>query len=169
MSNLPEGELVQVRRDLHMKEAGVVVVKQDFVLERDQTPTTEVARSDTVHLAEGDTVFVLRNLERGRWTWAYEGRLHDSGEFWATTTRTGAKRMESELAVRRSLPRREHWWSVTRLDGSAGWWLQGVSGEPEETEAHDELQSVSGVRTGVDVCARVKSRAASSAGRRAAK
>ena len=164
-SRLPEGELVQVRRDLHIEEAGVVVVKQDFFLEWDETPTGEVARSDTVHLAEGDTVFVLRNPERARWTWAYLGRLHDSGEFWATVGRTGAKRMESELAVRRSLPRREQWWSVSRLDGTLGWWLQAVNGEPEETETHNELQSVTGARTGVDACARTRTRTSRTGGR----
>jgi hypothetical protein len=154
---LPEGELVRVRRDLHMVEAGVVILKQDFALEWDETPTAEVARSDTVQLAEGDTVFVLRYLERGRWTWAYQGRLHDSGAFWTTTTRTGAKRAESALAVQRSVPRREHWWNVTRLDGTSGWWLQAVSGEREETESHDELQPVFGVRTSADVCGKLKS------------
>ncbi len=159
-ARLPEGELVQVRRDLHMVEAGVVILKKDFALEWDETANAEVARADTVHFAEGDTVFVLRYLERGRWTWAYLGRLHDSGEFWATTTRAGAKRAESELAVRRSLPRREHWWNVTRLDGTSGWWLQAVSGEREDTEAHDELQQVSGVRNDAGVCGKVKSRAA---------
>jgi hypothetical protein len=155
-ARLPAGELIQVRRDLHMVEAGVVLVKQDYDLEWDETPTAEVARGDTVHLAQGDTIFVLRNTERGRWTWIHSGRVHESGEFWSTTTRRGVRRMESDIAVRRSLPRREQWWSVTRIDGATGWWLQAVSGEREETEAHDELQPVSGVRTGADACAKVK-------------
>lgn len=154
-ARLPVGELIQVRRDLHMVEAGVVVVKQDYDLEWDETATAEVARGDTVHLAQRDTIFVLRNAERGRWTWTHLGRVHESGEFWSTTTRRGVRRMESDIAVRRSLPRLEHWWSVTRLDGTSGWWLQAVSGEREEAEAHDELQPVS-ARTGAEVCAKVK-------------
>jgi hypothetical protein len=165
-ARIPDGELLQARRDLHLQESGVVIVKQDFVLDWDETATDVVARADTVSLAEGDTVHVLRYLERGRWTWAYRGRLHDSGEFWATTYRNGSKRMESEYAVRRSLPRRELWWKVTRLDGTSGWWLQSVSGERSETEAHDELQPVSGRRNAADDCARVKARRTPGAGRR---
>ena len=153
---LPAGELIQVRRDLHVVEAGVVVVKQDYDLEWDETATAEVARGDTVHLAQGDTIFVLRNVERGRWTWTYKGRVHDSGEFWSTTTRRGVRRGESDIAVRRSLPRREQWWSAKRIDGTTGYWLQAVSGEPEETESHDELQPVS-ARSSAEVCAKVKS------------
>ena len=155
-ARLPAGELIQVRRDLHMVEAGVVLVKQDYDLEWDETPTAEVARGDTVHLAQGDTIFVLRSAARGQWTWTYRGRVHDSGEFWSTTTRRGVRRMESDIAVRRSLPRREQWWSVKRIDGTTGWWLQSVSGEREETEAHDELQQVT--RNGADACAKGKKR-----------
>jgi hypothetical protein len=158
-ARIPEGELLQVRRDLHLVSAGIVVVKQDFELDWDEGRSDVVARADTVHLAEGDTVFVLRYLERGRWTWAYHGRLHDSGEFWSTATRTGAKRGESEYAVRRSLPTREHWWNVTRLDGTSGWWLQAVSGNRSEVETHGELQPVSVVRT-PDGCPAAKTRPA---------
>jgi hypothetical protein len=156
-ARIPEGELLQVRRDLHMVSAGIVVVKQDFALDWDEGRSDVIARADTVQLAEGDTVFVLRYLERGRWTWAYHGRLHDSGEFWSATTRTGAKRGESEYAVRRSLPTREEWWNVTRLDGTSGWWLHAVSGNRAEVEAHGELQPVGVVRT-PDGCPAVKTR-----------
>ena len=159
VARIPEGEPLRVRPDLHLQEAGVVVAKQDFELDWDDTPRGAVARADTVHLAEGDTVHVLRYLERGRWTWVYHGRLHDSGEFWATINRNGTKRMESEYAVRRSLPRREQWWMVTRVDGTTGWWLQAVRGERAEAETHDELQPVSR-RKGVDDCAAVKERIA---------
>ena len=114
-----------------------------------------------MHLAEGDTVFVLRYLEQGRWTWAYHRRLHDSGEFWTTITRSGAKLGESEYAVRRSHPMREHWWNVTRLDGSSGLWLQAVSGDRSEQESHAELQPVSVVRK-PDNCPAVKARASRS-------
>jgi hypothetical protein len=147
VARIPRGELVQVRRDLHLQSAGIVVVKQDFALDWDEVDDDVGARADTVHLAEGDTVFVLRYLELGRWTWAYHGRLHDSGEFWTSPTRNGARRGESEYAVRRSLPRRELWWKVTRLDGTSGWWLQAVDGARSEVETHDELQSVSDLRT----------------------
>lgn len=159
VARIPEGEPLRVRPDLHLQEAGVVVAKQDFELDWDETPRGTVARADTVHLAEGDTVHVLRYLERGRWTWVYQGRLHDSGEFWATISRNGTKRMESEYAVRRSLPRREQWWMVTRVDGTSGWWLQAVRGERSETQSHDELQPVSG-RKGVDDCSAVRARIA---------
>jgi hypothetical protein len=155
---IADGELLQVRRDLHLASAGIVVIKQDFALDWDEGRSDVVARADTVQLAEGDTVFVLRYLERGRWTWAYHGRLHDSGEFWSATTRSGAKRGESEYAVRRSLPTREQWWNVTRLDGTSGWWLQAVSGNRSEAETHGELQPVSVVRT-PDGCPAGKARA----------
>jgi hypothetical protein len=158
-AQIPAGELLQVRRDLHLVSAGIVVVKQDFSLDWDEGKNDVVARADTVDLAEGDTVFVLRYLARGRWTWAYHGRLHDSGEFWSAATRTGAKRVESEYAARRSLPTREHWWNVTRLDGTSGWWLQAVSGNRSDAETHVELQPVSVVRT-PDGCPAAKARAA---------
>ncbi|MEO7856229.1 MAG: hypothetical protein ABIU76_04375, partial [Gemmatimonadaceae bacterium] len=104
VARVPQGELLRVRRDLHLQSAGIVVVKQDFVLDWDEVRNQVVPRADTVHLAEGDTVFVLRYLDQGRWTWAYQRRLHDSGEFWTTITRSGAKLGESEYAVRRSHP-----------------------------------------------------------------
>jgi hypothetical protein len=158
-AQISQGELLQVRRDLHLVSAGIVVVKQDFSLDWDEGKNDVVARADTVDLAEGDTVFVLRSIARGRWTWAYHGRLHDSGEFWSAATPTGARRAESEFAARRSLPTREHWWNVTRLDGTSGWWLQAVSGNRSEVETHGELQPVSVVRT-PDGCPAAKPRAA---------
>ena len=161
VARVPQGELLQVRRDLHLQSAGIVVVKKDFELDWDEARNQVVPRADTVHLAEGDTVFVLRYLEQGRWTWAYQRRLHDSGEFWTTITRSGAKLGESEYAVRRSHPMREHWWNVTRLDGSSGLWLQAVSGDRSEQESHAELQPVSVVRK-PDNCPAVKARASRS-------
>ena len=157
-ARVAEGEFVQARRDLVLREAGIVVVKQDFQLYWDDAPNGIVARADTVDLAEADTVYLLRALDQGRWTWAYHGRLHDSGEFWATTTRSGAKRMESEFAVRRSPPTREQWWQVTRLDGSTGWWLHSVNGARMREEQHDELQSVVRMQRDHDDCAKVKTR-----------
>jgi hypothetical protein len=158
VARIPEGEFVQARRDLVLRAIGVVVVKEDFQLYWDEGRDGIVARADTVDLAEGDTVYVLRAQDRGRWTWAYHGRLHESGEFWATTTRSGAKRMESDFAVRRSSPTREQWWQVTRLDGTTGWWLQSVNGAKAREEQYDELQSVPRMQRDRDDCTRVKAR-----------
>ena len=158
VARIPEGEFVQARRDLLITSAGIVVVKQDFQLDWDESRNDIVTRADPVDLAEGDTVYVLRALDRGRWTWSYHGQLHDSGEFWATTGRGGAKRMESEYAVRYSAPTREQWWEVTRLDGSSGWWLQSVSGARARQEQHDELQSVSRLQRERVDCEKVKGR-----------
>ena len=159
VARVAQGELLRVRRDLHLQSAGIVVVKQDFVLDLDEAGDQVVSRTNTVHLAEGDTVFVLRYLELGRWTWAYHGRLHDSDEFWTTANRSGARLGQSEYAVRRSHPTREYWWSVTRLDGTTGWWLQAVSGDRSEQESHAELQPVAVVRN-PDSCPAVKARTA---------
>jgi hypothetical protein len=156
VARVPEGEFVQARRDLVLSAPGIVVVKEDFQLDWDEGRTDIVPRADTVDLAEGDTVFVLRPLERGRWTWAYHGRLHDSGEFWATTNRNGSKRMESDYAVRRSAPTREQWWHVTRLDGTSGWWLHSVNGARLRQEQHHELQSVSRMQREGSDCNKVK-------------
>ena len=158
VARIPEGEFVQARRDLLITSPGIVVVKQDFQLDWDEGRNDIVSRADLVDLAEGDTVYVLRALDRGRWTWAYHGQLHDSGEFWATAGRGGAKRMESEYAVRRSAPTREQWWEVTRLDGTSGWWLHSVSGTRPRQEQHDELQSVSRLQRERDDCVKVKAR-----------
>jgi hypothetical protein len=158
VARIPEGEFVQARRDLVLSAAGIVVIREDFQLDWDQGRTDIVPRADTVDLAEGDTVFVLRPLERGRWTWAYHGRLHDSGEFWATISRNGSKRMDSDYAVRRSAPTREQWWHVTRLDGTSGWWLHSVHGARLRQEQHDELQSVPRMQRERDDCGRVKGR-----------
>jgi hypothetical protein len=159
VARIPEGEFVQARRDLIVTSAGIVVVKEDFQLDWDESPDDIATRADLVDLAEGDTVYVLRALERGRWTWAYHGRLHDSGAFWTTTMRNGSKRMESDQAVRRSAPTREQWWAVTRLDGSTGWWLQSVTGASPRPERHDELQSVSRMQRERDDCGKVRKRA----------
>jgi hypothetical protein len=158
VARIPEGEFVQARRDLLVTAAGIVVVKEDFQLDWDEGRNDIVARAVPVDMAEGDTVYVLRALERGRWTWSYHGRLHDSGEFWATVGRNGAKRMESDYAVRRSAPTREQWWQVTRLDGTTGWWLHSVSGTRARQELHDELQSVSRMQRERDDCGKVKGR-----------
>lgn len=158
VARIPEGEFVQARRDLVLRSVGVVVVKEDFQLYWDEGRSGIVARADTVDLAEGDTVYLLRALDRGRWTWAYQGRLHDSGEFWATTSRNGSKRMDSEYAVRRVAPTREQWWQVTRLDGTTGWWLHSVNGARAREEQHDELQSVPRMQRDHDDCAKVKAR-----------
>ena len=166
VARIPEGEFVQVRRDLLVTSAGVVVVKQDFQLDWDESPNDIVSRTDPVDLAEGDTVYVLRAQDRARWTWSYHGRLHDSGEFWATTGRNGAKRMESEYAVRRSAPTREQWWAVTRVDGTTGWWLHSVSATRARQELHDELQSVARMQRERDDCAKVRSRVGGKAVRR---
>jgi hypothetical protein len=158
VARIPEGEFVQARRDLLLRSTGIVVVKEDFQLYWDEGRNGMVARADTVDLAEGDTVYVLRALDRGRWTWAYHGRLHDSGEFWATATRSGAKRMESDFAVRRSSPTREQWWQVTRLDGTTGWWLQSVNGAKVREEQYDELQSVPRMQRDRDDCTKIRAR-----------
>jgi len=160
VARIPEGEFVQARRDLVLRAAGIVVVKEDFQLYWDEGRNGIVARADTVDLAEGDTVYLLRALDRGRWTWAYHGRLHDSGEFWATPARAGVKRMESEYAVRRAAPTREQWWQVTRLDGTTGWWLHSVNGARAREEQYDELQSVPRMQRERDDCAKVKARRA---------
>jgi hypothetical protein len=153
-----EGEFVQARRDLVLRSAGIVVVKEDFQLDWDDAPNGIVARADTVDLAEGDTVYLLRALDRGRWTWAYHGRLHDSGEFWATAARNGSKRMDSQYAARRVAPTREQWWQVTRVDGTTGWWLHSVNGARMREELHDELQSVVRMQRDHDDCAKVRAR-----------
>ena len=151
---LAAGEFVQVRRDLHVRAAGVVVVQRDFPLTRDDAEDDVVPRSDTVKFARGDTVFVLHYMELGRWAWSHRGRLYDSGEFWsaAPDQDLGSKMGSSADAKALSTPKREDWWKVTRRNGSSGWWLR---------EDYDEaLQSVEYMQKWGDDCTQARARAA---------
>jgi hypothetical protein len=157
IARIPEGQFVQVRRDLIVRSPGVVVVKKDFQLDWDEAENERVPRADTVQFARGDTLYVLNYLELGRWTWAFRGRLYDSGEFWTDIDPATARtRNESAYATMHSEPAREDWWKVTQRDGSTGWWLHNRNRDELQTA----LQSVSGMQKWGDDCAQVKARAA---------
>ena len=144
------------RRDLRVRQVGVVVIKDDHVLDSESVEVAEgdimSPRSDTVRLVRGDTVFVIKYLALGRWTWAHRGRLHDSDEFWAAAPvpGLGGAGTDSSVAVARSTPETEDWWYVQPRKGAPGWW---------RGDDRSELQSVSYMERWGDDCAQVAKRA----------
>jgi hypothetical protein len=145
-----KGDTVQVvRRDLRVRAVGVVVVRRNFVLDRETDEGAEVTsllpRSDTVRLTRDDTVFVLRYMLLDRWRWAYHGQLHDSQGFWTGPPdhEPGLKGSDSTLAVARSSPTTEDWWYVQPRTGVPGWW---------RGDGHEELWSISDMVRRHDDC-----------------
>jgi hypothetical protein len=139
IGHLASRDTVQVKRDLHVKTVGVVVLKKTFVLDRDigdiEEPTPQ-PRSDTVRFAQGDSIYLIRYLSLGMWRWAHRGRQHDSHEFWSALPGRDQRpeRNDSSLAAARSEPIREDWWHVRSGRGAEGWWLGS---------GHDDLVSTS--------------------------
>jgi hypothetical protein len=135
VTELAEDDTVDVRRDLHVKQVGVVVLKRGFVLDRDigdvENPTPP-PRSDTVRFARGDTLYLIQYLSLGSWRWAHHGTQHDSYMFWSEPPGGGPARSDSSRAAGRSVPVTEDWWYVRPPRGVPGWWL-GTD--------HDELVS----------------------------
>ena len=128
VAQLAEGDTVNVKRELHVKQVGVVVLKQSFVLDRDignvEDPTSP-PRSDTVHFTQGDTIYLIRYLSLGAWRWAHRGQQHDSYVFWNTPPdpERGVGPADSSRAAIRSWPVREDWWHVRPRRGTPGWLL----------------------------------------------
>jgi hypothetical protein len=151
-----QGDTLRVRRDLYVRAPGIVVVKKDFVLDRDEDEGTEgqmtIPRQDTVRFVRGDTVLLLAYVELGKWVWAYHGELYTSAEFWADAPgrRFGGVRRDSTHAVTRSRPKAEDWWLAQPRKGAAAWW---------RGDGHLELQSISGMQRESDDCAQVRERA----------
>jgi hypothetical protein len=119
------------------------------VLQRDTTLATEdgAARSDTLLLARGDTVYVLEYRELGHWTLWYKGRLTDGIEFWNGPGQAffGVGR---DSLPGRSLraPASMTWLHLRGPGGVQGWWLQ----EPEHIVRPDWGGSCSrGITAGV--------------------
>jgi hypothetical protein len=146
------------RRDLRVTAPGVVVMRRDFVLEDEEGDVSEgiakYPRTDTVHLARGDTVYLIHYHELGRWSWALHARLHDSDEFWAAAPGggLGGAGDDSTYAAARSTPTSEDWWLVNTQSGKTGWW---------HGDGHVELQSIVGMQHWADDCDQVRARATS--------
>ncbi len=128
VARVERGDTVQVRtRDLHVLEAGRVVLQRDFALTWDvDMEGDQIPRADTLTFAAGDTVYLLLYTELGGWVVSHRGREAMSGEFWAgpETGRLGAAiySSDSSVAVGLSHPRTADWWQVEPRSGRAGWW-----------------------------------------------
>ncbi len=144
-----------VRRDLRVLSPGVVIVRNDFMLDQDEGDEgpEKYPRADTVHLARGDTVYLIGYLALGRWSWALHSRLHESSEFWAAAPGRGpgGAGSDSTQAVARSTPLTEDWWLVQTRPGTSGWW---------HGDGHQELQSIWEMGHWSDDCDKVRKRAA---------
>ena len=153
---LAEGDSVKViRRDLRVVSPGVVVMKNDFVIDHEEVEVTggfkNFPRPDTVRLARNDTVYLLNYEALGRWSWALRGRLHDSDEFWAAAPGggLGGAGSDSTHAVARSTPITEDWWLVQTRAETSGWW---------HGDDNQELQSISHMQHWGDDCDQVRKR-----------
>jgi hypothetical protein len=128
VARVQRGDTVHVRaRDLHVLEPGRVVLRRDFALTWDvDAGGDQFPRSDTLHFAAGDTVYLLHYVALGGWVWWYRGREQAGGEFWAGPpdgelgAATHAR--DSSVAVGLSQPRTADWWQVETRTGRSGWW-----------------------------------------------
>jgi len=146
-ARIAPGDTVEVRtRDLHVLEPGRIVLRRDFALTEWQGEGGRHPRSDTLRFAAGDTVYLLRYIEVGAWTWWHRGRLQDGDEFWAGPLGDGpgaaTHSSDSSVAVALSHPIRADWWRVEPRSGRAGWWradtLYGLMSIPRMEKWNDE-------------------------------
>jgi hypothetical protein len=120
------GDTVQVTQtDLHVVSPGAVVMRRDFDLNwEDASEAGRFPRADTLHFKASDTLYLLRYLELGDWTWWRNGRLESGSQFWAAGDGFGTMSDDSSIAVARSQPNIQTWLRVVRRNGVAGWWQQ---------------------------------------------
>jgi hypothetical protein len=83
-------------------------------------------RKDTLHLAAGDTVYLLHYLALGSWAWWHRGKDDGGAEFWVGPEdgELGGviSGSDSSVAVALSHPRTADWWRVETRSGASGWW-----------------------------------------------
>ena len=131
VARIARGDTVEVRRtDLHVMRPGIVILKRAYVLDADASDDPDqsrIPRADTLRFAAGDTLYLLRYLELGSWLW-WHGRQSSGSEFWSGPPGEGyggaTHKRESSLAVARSQPKIDAWWSIERQGGVTGWWLR---------------------------------------------
>jgi hypothetical protein len=130
VARVAKGDTVEVRRtDLHVMRPGIVILKRAYVLDTDASDDPDrprIPRADTLHFAAGDTLYLLRYLELGSWLW-WRGRTSSGSEFWSGPPGEGyggaTHNDDSSLAVARSQPKIDAWWSIEQRGGVTGWWL----------------------------------------------
>lgn len=128
VARVAAGDSVHVRRtDLHVLQPGIVVVKQSFVLafEPRDADGDPAPRRDTLDLAAGDTVYLLRYEMLGSWIYRWKGRTTDGSEFWGRSLDSeglGGAGLDTSRAVARSEPVSESWWLLDDGMRPIGWW-----------------------------------------------
>jgi hypothetical protein len=112
----------------HMTRLGVVVLRRDTVMVRILAAEDDVpVRAETVRVARGDSLYLVRYYELGEWQWWYHGLLHRGEEFWVgpTTPGLGAWRDPAKhpraIAVALSHPDAEIWHHIVSRSGQSGW------------------------------------------------
>lgn len=128
VARIAGGDSVHVQRtDLHVLQPGVVVVKRSFVLasEPRDADSGPQPRTDTLHLAAGDTVYLLRYQMLGSWVYRWKGRTTEGSEFWGGPFEgepIGGAERDSSRAVARSQPVIDSWWLLDDGTRPLGWW-----------------------------------------------
>lgn len=113
--------------DLHLEAPGVIVFKKAWVYDKVDVDGEIMPATDTLHFAEGDTLYLIRYLSLGGWTASVRGKPYEiSDGFWFADDRApgylGSSRRDSSIAVARSYPKIATWWHVSLRDGRRGFW-----------------------------------------------
>lgn len=127
VARVARGDTVQVSRaDLHVVQPGVVVVKRKTVLDSDFPGDGDRRpRPDTLRLAAGDTLWLIRYESLGEWDYWWRGRMTSGSGFWgvpATADALGESSTDSSRAIARSQPVTESWWLLSSGARPLGWW-----------------------------------------------
>ncbi len=134
VARVARGDTVKVHgRNLHVLEPGLVVMQRDFALGWDTDSDMDpFPRTDTLHFAAGDTIYLLHYLALGSWAWWHRGKEETGGAFWSGPPDGelgGASHAtDSSTAVALSHPRTADWWQVETRSGSTGWWRADTLG-----------------------------------------
>ncbi|NUO64828.1 MAG: hypothetical protein HOQ11_02415 [Gemmatimonadaceae bacterium] len=79
------GDSIHVTRiDLHVVRPGIVVVKRPIIRPYEASVDDDhpMPRADTLRIATGDTVLLLRYAQLGWWVYWWKGKTRDGGQFW---------------------------------------------------------------------------------------
>jgi hypothetical protein len=131
VAELLRGDTVEItRRDLHVLRAGRVIVRRPIMIDSYtvEGPEGDEQRpsDDTVHLAAGDTVYLLAYTGMGSWYWWHRGKAEGtdlpfavSDDGWLGIPR---KIDADSRAIGLSKPQTSDWWLVKPRIGGTGWW-----------------------------------------------
>lgn len=127
VARVARGDTVQVSRaDLHVVQPGIVVVKARTVIDSEFPGDGDPRpRPDTLRLAAGDTLWLIRYESLGEWDYWWRGRMSSGSEFWGvppTGEAFGESSADSSRAIARSQPVTESWWLLSSGARPLGWW-----------------------------------------------